>query len=94
MRCNKKFLIKTLNIKNHKRFCLQDKPEVKLRYNNYYEQPTENDIRLKKGKIELFGNSKENGMTTCDFILPPNFKVEKIKDCKYNMVLISFSLIR
>ena len=67
--------------------------EVKLRYNDYFDKPTRNNIRLKGSKIETYGDSNEHGLTICDFILPPNFKVERIKDCKSEIISIQFNLL-
>ena len=65
-------------------FQLQGKSETKLRYNDYFNEATKNNVIMRGGKIESLGESNIDGMTNCDFILPSSFKVERIKECKYN----------
>ena len=39
-------------------------------------------------KIEKLAAKFVDGITTCDFILPPSFKIHRIKECKYNYTIM------
>ena len=56
---------------------------MKLRYNEFHGELTRNNIKVVGGRIETLDINNIDGITTCDFLLPPNLKVKRIKECKY-----------
>ena len=59
-----------------------------MRYNEYFNESTRNNIKMNDEKIEKLAARFLDGVTTCDFILPPGFKIHRIKECKYNISII------
>ena len=65
----------------------QDGGRVNLRYNEFHGKETKNNIEIVDGKIDVLDVRSIDGVTTCDFLLPPSMKVERTEEGKFNLNL-------